>query len=226
MIRRWWRTSVQFRLVSFPAAVVVVGGDRRARWRSCAPGRNCQASTLTRLEAAASLKGDELRRWLDGQRRDILVLAARPDLKRTAAAALGVQTTAASLPWSPTRRRAPKARTLFAAVLAQKPDLHDIFILPSIGGRIVCSSNPAHVGESRTLDAYCQKTGGAVRPDGISSPVTRRPLVSVVTRLPRRERVGAGVLGAHGISTRWIESRARRWVGQASQHIWSIATTC
>ena len=37
---------------------------------------------LTRLEAAASLKGDELRRWLDGQRRDVLVLAAWPDLKR------------------------------------------------------------------------------------------------------------------------------------------------
>ena len=88
MIRRWWRTSVQFRLVSFFlllswSSVVTVGTLAFVRAR-----QELSGAALTRLEASAALKGDELRRWLDGQRRDLLVLAAWPDLKRTAAAAL------------------------------------------------------------------------------------------------------------------------------------------
>ena len=92
MIRRWWRTSVQFRLVSFFlllswSSVVTVGTLAFVRAR-----QELSGAALTRLEAAASLKGDELRRWIEGQRRDVLVLAAWPDLKRTAAAALRAYT--------------------------------------------------------------------------------------------------------------------------------------
>ncbi len=218
MIRRWWRTSVQFRLVSFFlllswSSVVTVGTLAFVRAR-----QELSGSALTRLEAAAALKGDELRRWIDGQRRDLLVLAAWPDLQRTAAAALRAYTpTDARCPRRRPRRCRPrtvrrlagslatvspacaKARTLFDAVLAQKPDLREIFILTSIGGRIVCSSNPAHIGESRALDAYSVKGREQTFVQTVyPSPVTGRPLVSLATPLLEAGTDRAlGVLGAH-----------------------------
>jgi PAS domain S-box-containing protein len=204
MIRRWWRTSVQFRLVSFFlllswSSVVTVGTLAFVRAR-----QELSGVTLTRLEAAASLKGDELRRWLEGQRRDLLVLAAWPDLTRTAAAALrayrpdgGKASGKASAVLDSSA--CAEARTLFAAVQAHKPDLHEIFILTSVGGRIVCSSNPAHVGESRALDAYSVKGREQTFIQTVyPSPVTGRPLVSLATPLREAGTDRAlGVLGAH-----------------------------
>jgi two-component system, cell cycle sensor histidine kinase and response regulator CckA len=197
MIRRWWRSSVQFRLVSFFlllswSSVVTVGTLAYVRAR-----QELSASTLTRLEASAALKGDELRRWIIGQRRDLLVLATWPDLKRTAAVALD-DPSAASTP-APVSPACASTRTLFAGVLKEKPDLREIFILTTVGGRIVCSSDAAHIGESRALDAYSVKGREQTFVQTVyPSPVTGHPLVSLATPLGEagtdRE---LGVLAAH-----------------------------
>ena len=220
MIRRWWRTSVQFRLVSFFlllswSSVVMVGTLAFVRAR-----QELSGAALTRLEAAAALKGDELRRWIDGQRRDLLVLAALPELQRSAAAALRAYEPDIGTASPAVSAACTEARTLFDAVLAQKPDLHEIFILTAIGGRIVCSSNPAHVGESRALDAYSVKGREQTFIQTVyPSPVTGRPLVSVAT--PLREAGAEHALGVLGVHLNLDEMdrimRAPSGLGQGSE---------
>jgi two-component system cell cycle sensor histidine kinase/response regulator CckA len=218
MIRRWWRRSVQFRLVSFFlllswSSVVMVGtlAFLRARYE-------LSDSALTRLEASASLKGDELRRWIEGQRRDVLLLASLPDLKQMGAAALDVPMRAGSPPV--TSPPCAAARSVFDGVLKEKPDLRELFILTAVGGHIVCSSDATRIGETRALDEYAIKGRKQTFVQRVyPSPVTGRPLVSLATPLDVR---GAGrtpgVLAAHlNLDEMDRIMRARSGLGQGSE---------
>ena len=236
MIRHWWRRSVQFRLVSFFlllswSSVVTVGTlRRRAR-------QELSAAALTRLEASAGLKGDELRRWIDGQRRDLLVLATWPDLKRAAAAALtsGTAWHPASEPGGarprPAVSPAMRERTDAVRGRAQREagSARDLHSHHRRWTHRLLQRRGAHRRIARPGRVLRQGPGRDVRANGVSlagdGPSAREPRDAA-----RRGRAGplAGRArgapesrrdGSHHARAVWPRRRAAR-------SIWWIGTTC
>ncbi len=197
MINRFWRTSVQFRLVSFflilsLSSVIAVGWLTYLRARA-----ELSEATRERLESIAAFRGDAMRQWVDAQRRDLLVLSSWPELQNIAATLAPMADKA-----NVSTRTAPACRqfqTLLDDVLRTKQDFKELFLLTDVGGRITCSTEPTHIGQSRALDRYYIEGRQHTFVHKVyPSPVTGQPVVTVAT--PLTDRSGTrhfGVLAVH-----------------------------
>ena len=143
--------------------------------------------TLERLRTVAVVKEDELNRWIDEQRADLVFIASLPALRSQAG-----------------RLETPPEGPADTAVHGQVQDLLDsaksvaldvdeLFILSAVGGRVAASTDPRRVGDYHVSDLYFQR--GLTRTyvqNVFPSPVTGRPTITVAT--PIRD------LGGHSVA--------------------------
>ncbi len=151
-------------------------------------------AVFNQLETTATLKENELNRWVADQRQDVLLIAALPEVRTQAALLLN---------HAESEPEYQSAYTLLsehlANVSARKLDLQEIFILSDKGGQILISTNKAHEGEHHdNLDYFTHGRLGLFLKNVYSSPITHKPAMTIAT--PLLNKVGRqlrGVLAVH-----------------------------
>jgi len=143
---------------------------------------SARASVAGQLEALATVKDQALRRWVDENRRRVLLLTQLPGVRRTAAAAVRGDAAAAS-----------DLRVLLRLTTAQWPELSELLLLSEPGGLVVCSTIAANEGQYRVLDTYFVQGRRAPFVQNVHpSPITLKPTMTIAAPLagPDEERVG------------------------------------
>lgn len=152
-----------------------------------------RASIFERLAIAATLKEDDLQRWVADQRQQILFLAGSPTIQSHAPTLL---TTA---PSDPAHEQARAALTPYLArLLDYDSDFKEILFLSDVGGRVLLSTDPASEGSYRVTDRYfTQGQQGPYVQNVYPSPQSGRPAMTIAVPLYDERGQRVGVLAAH-----------------------------
>jgi PAS domain S-box-containing protein len=194
---KFWKKSLMARLVIYflllsTATVGLVGYIAFIQAKEA-----LKESVFDRLNAVVTLKEDELNRWVNDQLRDVLFIAQIPPVKAQGEALF-------NLPKSGTEyQTAHNALSQYLdSIIADKPGLQEIFILNQ-DGKIIVSTNKAHVGEDRATENYFIRGRVLIFPASTFvqnvyiSPVTGKPAVTIVVPFFGESGQRLGVLAAH-----------------------------
>ncbi len=154
--------------------------------------RALERSVFDRLSVIASLEEDQLRHWVESQRREVVFLASLPELRGQAEALLEDVTEA--------RRDAAydRLRKFLTSAVEHKPGLKEISVLSDGGGEIVVSTNPSREGEYRVRDSFfLHGRAGTYVQNVYPSPLEFKPTLTISTPLPAPGGHLLGVLAAH-----------------------------
>ncbi|MDJ0553716.1 MAG: ATP-binding protein [Microcoleaceae cyanobacterium MO_207.B10] len=151
-------------------------------------------SVFERLNFAAELKENELKRWISDQRKNILAIAELPEINNQAKILL---ITEKSTPeYESAQTSLQNSLTSFATNL---PSLKEIFIL-SRSGRILVSSNSNKLGKYQPLLQYSEVTK-APTDNLISnfypSAETAQPMITFATPIINKNGKQLGLLATH-----------------------------
>ena len=188
---RLWKTSLMARLVGYflllsLATVTLVGLIAYMRARDA-----LQQSVFDRLVAVATLKEDELNRWIDAQRRDVVFIAWLPEVRTQAGLLLGDPTS------DPTYQAAYALLTEYLKfVVTSTSDSAELFIL-DLDGNIVLSTDKAHEGLSQAKAAYFVDGRSRLTQQVYTSPLTGEPTITLATPLFDEGKRRVGVLASH-----------------------------
>ncbi len=188
---RLWRKSLMARLVGYflllsLATVTLVGLIAYMRAREA-----LQGSVFDRLVAVATLKEDELNRWIDDQRRDVVFIAWLPEVRAQAGLLLSGQTS------DPEYQAAYALLTEYLKfVITSTSDSSELFIL-DLDGNIVLSTDKAHEGLSQAEVAYFVEGRSRLTQHVYTSPVTGEPTITIATPLFDESKRRVGVLASH-----------------------------
>lgn len=153
-------------------------------------------SVFNRLQAVLFLQERDLEHWLENQHQDTLFVANLPDVQVKAIQLLELET-AVNTPAYHSAYEYLSQR--LQEIQQQKPNLQELFLLSTRGGKILVSSEAAHEGKYRVLDKYFLqgKQGETFVQTVYPSPVTGKPTITISTPIYDDEGHVAGVFAAH-----------------------------
>ncbi len=183
---RLWKRSLLARLVGYflllsLATVSLVGLIAYIRAREA-----LKQSVFDRLGAVATLKEDELNRWIDDQRRDVVFIAWLPEVRAQAGLLL-------SRPSSdPDYQTAYELLTEYLKfVVTSTSDSAELLIL-DLDGHVILSTDKAREGLSQAEAFYFLQGRSRLTQQVYTSPQTGEPIITLATPLfdDRKRRVG------------------------------------
>lgn len=194
---KFWKKSLMARLVIYflvlsVATVGLVGFVAFIQAREA-----LKKSIFDRLKAVATLKEDELDRWVSDQLRDILFIAQ-----------IRVVQTQGEVLFNQAKSGSDYRMTYYAlanyldSIIADKPGLQEIFILDQ-KGNIIISTDNTHVGENRADEYYFVRGQELIFPASTFvqnvyiSPVTGKPTMTIVVPFFGVSGQRLGLLAAH-----------------------------
>jgi len=188
---KFWKKSLMARLVGYflllsLVTVSLVGYIAFIRAREA-----LKQSVFDRLHAVATLKEDELNRWIDDQRRDVVFIAWLPEVRAQAGSLL-------SHPESdPDYQAAYALLTEYLKFLVTSTsDSAELFIL-DLDGNIVLSTDEAHEGQSQAEALYFIQGRSKLTQHVYTSPLTGKPTITIATPLFDERKRRVGVLASH-----------------------------
>ena len=190
---RPWSRSLRSRLVSYFLFLSLLIVALAGYLAFIGARRALEQSVFERLSVVASLEEDQLRRWVESQRREVVFLASLSELRSLTA---GLFDPSGSNP--PAEVADSRLRSFLAATIALKPSLEEVFILSEAGGKIVLSTSKVHEGEYRVRDSFfLHGRDGTFVQNVYPSPLEFEPTLTISTPIfaPSGDRLG--VLAAH-----------------------------
>jgi len=188
---KFWKKSLMARLVGYflllsLVTVSLVGYVAFIRAREA-----LKQSVFDRLHAVATLKEDELNRWIDDQRRDVVFIAWLPEMRAQAGSLL-------SHPESDPDYQAAYAllTEYLNFVVTSTSDSAELFIL-DLNGNIVLSTDKAHEGQSQAEALYFIQGRSRLTQHVYTSPLTGKPTITIATPLFNERKRRVGVLASH-----------------------------
>ena len=188
-----WRRSLVGRLVSYflPLSLLTVATSGALVYAIAR--RALENAVVDRSTVFATLAEDELLRWIEARRREVVFVASLSELSELAAPLVDE---AASVEAREEARL--RLGRLGDGILATHPDVRELMILSSVGGRIAYSTDVAHEGSYRVQDEFFVSGRERTFVQGVyPSPLTLRPTVTVSTPLPGENTGAFGILAAH-----------------------------
>jgi signal transduction histidine kinase/CheY-like chemotaxis protein/HAMP domain-containing protein len=186
-----WKKSLMARLVGTflllsLVTVSLVGLIAYSRAREA-----LQGSVFDRLNAVATLKEDELNRWIDDQRRDVVFIAWLPEVRAQAGSLLGRPSSD------------PEYQTAYALlteylkfVVTSTSDSAELFIL-DLEGNVVLSTDKSREGMSQAEAAYFLHGQSRLTQQVYTSALTGEPTITLATPLFDERKRRVGVLASH-----------------------------
>ncbi len=155
-------------------------------------------SAFDRLTAVTRLKEDDLQRWVEDQKQETLYIASVLESYTQARTFLQLEQATAS-PSDPVYQAAYTDLAAFLSdVRAHKPGFQEAFLLTSVGGKIVVSTQPENEGGYRVLDTYfIEGKQGTYVQKVYPSPITGLPTITIATPLQDEAGRLLGVLAVH-----------------------------
>jgi signal transduction histidine kinase len=149
-------------------------------------------SVFDRLHAVSILKEDDLNRWIDEKRLNLVFLAWQPEVGLQAGNLLSGSASDAD-----TRQAQKILHDYLQFVVTSVSDSEELFIM-DLNGKVVLSTQPAHEGQSHAQDLFFSQGQSAtyVEPVYISRD-TGRPTITVATPLFDQNKRRVGVLAGH-----------------------------
>ncbi len=194
---KFWTRSLLARLVIYYLLLSVVTVSLVGYIALIEATDALQASVFERLNAVATLKADELNRWVNDQLRDVLFVAGLPSVQ-TQGEILLRQSAA-----SPAYQAAYQALSEnLTKIIAQKPGLREIFIL-DLDGNVIISTDLSHVGQNQAGENYFQQgqklifLASSFIQNVYISPTTNRPAMTIVVPFFNQSGQRLGLLAAH-----------------------------
>ncbi len=188
---RFWKKSLVARLVGYflllsLVTVSLVGYVAYTRAREA-----LKQSVFDRLQAVASLKEDELNRWADDQRRNVVFIAWLPEVRAQASSLL-------SYPESDLAYQQAYAllTEYLKFVVTSTSDSTELLIL-NLNGEIALSTDKAHEGQSQAEAPYFIQGQSKLTQTVYISPLTGKPTVTISTPLFDQHKRRIGVLASH-----------------------------
>jgi signal transduction histidine kinase/HAMP domain-containing protein len=188
---KFWKKSLIARLVGYflllsLVTVSLVGFVAFTQAREA-----LKQSVFDRLNAVAALKEDELNRWIDDQRRDVVFIAWLPELRVQAGSLL-------SHPESDLEYQAAYAilTEYLKFVVTSTSDSAELSIL-DLDGNIVLSTDRGHEGQSQAEASYFIEGRSRLTQHVYTSPLTGRPTITIATPLFDERKRRVGVLASH-----------------------------
>jgi len=159
--------------------VAIVGGVAYFRAREA-----LEQAAFDRLNVAATLKENEIRRWFEDRQRDFLQTTQMPDVQNNLAILLNSQSEAE-------KQQAYKVLERYLVRVNEiKPSLSEIFILDR-SNKIVFSTNKEREGDYEILAniTYVEdvEEGASFAPIFYVSPITRKPAITLAKPLENRQ---------------------------------------
>jgi len=186
-----WKKSLMARLVGYflllsLVTVSLVGFVAFTRAREA-----LKQSVFERLDAVAALKEDELNRWIDDQRRDVVFIAWLPEVRAQAGSLL-------SHPESDAEYQAAYAilTEYLKFVVTSTSDSAELFIL-DLDGHVVLSTDQGHEGQSQAEAPFFVEGRSRLTQHVYTSPLTGRPTITIATPLFDERKRRVGVLASH-----------------------------
>ena len=167
----FWKKSLMTRLVTYFLLLSLVTVSL-AGYIAFLIARGALTQALfDQLSAVATLKEDELNRWIADQRQDVLLIAALPELQANVNTLLTLEET------DPTYQSTYSHLSDFLTdVIVRKPDLQEIFILSNADGKVILSTDKTHEGQYYDdADYFTQGRFGIFVQKVYSSPITGKP---------------------------------------------------
>lgn len=194
---KFWKKSLMVRLVSYflllsLATVGLVGLAAFIQAREA-----LKTSVFERLNAVATLKEDELNRWVNDQLRDVLFIAQIPQVQ-----AQGEALSNYTEPDAAYQSAAAALSQYLTSIIAGKPGLQELFILDQ-NGRVIISTNKNNVGEDQSAENYFIRGRELMFPASnfvqnvYTSPATGKPTMTIVAPFFGETGQRLGVLAAH-----------------------------
>ncbi|MBE7381062.1 MAG: response regulator [Leptolyngbya sp. SIO1E4] len=166
-------------------------------------------SLFERLIITATLKEDELNRWIEDQREEMLAIANLPDVQASIEALVQPGVDAA------TQARAQAyLQGLFTAIVERHSSLSEILVLTS-GGRVVISTRPEAEGNFEALVQYSYvslEEGADFHPNFYLSPNTQESRMSFAIPLTDDANKSVGLLAMH-LNLQRIDEIVRKRTG-------------
>ncbi|MDJ0703572.1 MAG: ATP-binding protein [Leptolyngbyaceae cyanobacterium MO_188.B28] len=151
-------------------------------------------SVFERLSLMATLKEDELNRWIDDQSEEVVILTQLPEVRTQATVLLQKQTTSDQKQQAYTR-----LSDSLAPIASHHVGLEEIAILTR-GGQVVLSTNKASEGRFEALVHYSYMTperSSTFNPNFYPSPVTGRPRMTFAAYFKEQDGKRLGILAIH-----------------------------
>jgi len=188
---RFWEKSLMARLVRYffilslvMVSLVVMIAFTRSR-------EALLKSIYDRLEAVATLKEDELNRWIDDQRRDVVFIAWLPEVGEQAGYLLSRPQTSDEY---------QTAYTLLTEYLkflvTSTSDSAELFIL-DLDGNIILSTDKSHEGLSLINAPFFIQGRSKLTQHIDTSPLTGQPTITIATPLFDEHKRRVGVLASY-----------------------------
>jgi two-component system sensor histidine kinase/response regulator len=190
---RLWKKSLMVRMVSYflllsLVTVGVVGYIAYVRSTEA-----LKKSVFDRLSVVTTFKGDELSRWVDEQRLNVVFLASLSEVRTAAQTLMSREKTEDGY-----RAAYADLAQCLKNVMANKSDLQEIFILTDVGGQVVISSDPSLEGQYRVRDIYFTQGRLSTYVQSVyASPITLKPTLTIATPLLDATGRRLGVLAVH-----------------------------
>lgn len=155
-------------------------------------------AVFDQLTAVSRLRENNLIRWLDEQRYDLLFINQLLEEKSPALDLLQLEAAQTSRSNADYQRAYKELTELLQITQSAEATFSELFILTESGGKIVVSTQPAHEGEYRVLDSYfVQGRSNTYIQTVYPSPINGKPTLTISTPLRDRTGVVWGVLAAH-----------------------------
>ena len=151
-------------------------------------------SVFERLSLTATLKEDELNRWIEDQSKNVVIIHQLPEITTQAAVLLQKDTT------EDQKRQAYLSLSDFLAPMAtHHVGLEEILILTK-GGKVILSTNKANEGRFEALVHFSYLLPDdrlSFTPNFYPSPVSREPRMTLATHLLDQRGQTIGMLAIH-----------------------------
>lgn len=194
---KFWEKSLLVRLVSYflllsLATVGLVGLAAFIQAREA-----LKTSVFERLSVVATLKEDELNRWVNDQLRDVLFIAQIPRVQSQGEALFNHAQT-------DTAYQAASADLFqyLTSIIADKPGLQELFILDQ-NGRVIISTHKNNAGADQSAENYFIRGRELMFPASnfvqnvYTLPATGKPTMTIVVPFFGETEQRLGLLAAH-----------------------------
>jgi PAS domain S-box-containing protein len=188
----FWNRSLMARLVGYLLVLSVLTVSVISALAYGQAAATLQQSLFSQLGAVATLKEDNLVRWVEDERQNVVFVAGTSEMEQQSERVLDAARPAAE------RQTARAAlSTYLRYVLTSASDSQELLIL-DLNGEVVLSTTPAHEGLSLAAEPFfiAGKSSTYVQTAYISSP-TGQPVITIATPLFDTGQRRIGVVASH-----------------------------
>ncbi len=190
---RFWNKSLMARLVAYFLTLSAIGVTVTTLITLAIVRNALTRSIYDRLEAVATLKEDEMNRWVNDQRDEITYMAVDPDL--LAENQILASADENSIEYANARER---IREMFSEEAEGHPSFGEMFLMSNVGGKVLVSTVKESEGQYRVSDSYyTQGRLGLYIQNVYTSPQTGLPAMTASAPVHDAQGYLLGVVALH-----------------------------